>query len=402
MTVIKGGNIGAQLIAGKRGIILGLPIGGAAIVRVGLATNERGLFFNIDGQASAGFILGEVNAEASYELELYDFRSISGGRRHYEDWVKAAADAVHDGDMSAEEALQMLRKVVFEPEAVDDFFEQLDQPRSENQGRPDLLRPGEREAKVVLADRSNNKKGSAKGSETVPTQLNETVQPMQDVTGFGVPTPAETELKRVTLLEKLSPASPHYDMQLAIAERTKEFERMRQAEAPPPRYPFEHLPNGGSLLTSARRRGEQRGVMTVPVVAKRRPTRHERTNALGAMYGAATQAAKERGLEEAVQKDFVAHYIALSADQDVRERDQAWAQAAKADPEIGQQNLERSLAFARYALDRFGDPELYGYLDDSGLGNHPEIIRMFKRAGEAAEAGPSVPLPIPNPGWKMR
>lgn len=240
---------------------------------------------------------------------------------------------------------------------------------------------------------SGNDERSALGSDQV-TPIN---QRLVEPTALRKEDPA-----RVTLLEKLSPASPHYDMQLAIAERTKEYERMRQAEAPPPRYPFEHLPNGGSLMTNARRLGERRGVLTVPVVAKRRPTRDERMNALGAMYGAVMQAAKERGLEEAVQKDFVAHYIALSADQDVRERDQAWAQATKADPEIGQQNLERSLAFARYALDRFGDPELYGYLDDSGLGNHPEIIRMFKRAGEAADAGPSVPLPIPKPGWKVR
>lgn len=191
-------------------------------------------------------------------------------------------------------------------------------------------------------------------------------------------------------------------MQVAIAEQVKGYERIRQAEAPPPRYPFYHLPNGGSLVTNARRRGEWKGTLRVPEVKKRRPTRQERMDALGAKYGAVMQEAADTGLEEAVKKSFIVAYIALSADQDVRERDEAWARATKTDPELGGQNLERSLATARYALDFFGDPELYGFLDDSGLGNHPEMIRMFKRAGEAVDAAPSRPLPIPKPGWKMR
>lgn len=53
---------------------------------------------------------------------------------------------------------------------------------------------------------------------------------------------------RVTLLEKLDPRSPHYDVQLAIAEQVKGYERMRQAEAPPS-YLFNHLTIGASLET---------------------------------------------------------------------------------------------------------------------------------------------------------
>lgn len=70
------------------------------------------------------------------------------------------------------------------------------------------------------------------------------------------------------------------------------------------------------------------------------------------------------------------------------DQEAAWAQATKADPELGGHKLKESLRNARWALDFFGDAELYGYLDESGLANHPEIIRLFKRVGEAYKDDP--------------
>lgn len=60
-----------------------------------------------------------------------------------------------------------------------------------------------------------------------------------------------------------------------------------------------------------------------------------------------------------------------------------WAGQAQADKEFGGDAIEANLAMARKALDTFGTPELKALLNESGLGNHPEVIRFFYRSGKA-------------------
>lgn len=60
-----------------------------------------------------------------------------------------------------------------------------------------------------------------------------------------------------------------------------------------------------------------------------------------------------------------------------------WAASATADKEYGGEKLAESLSTAKKALDAFGTPELRSLLNDSRLGNHPEVIRFMVRAGKA-------------------
>ncbi|MCG9005541.1 hypothetical protein LH426_13850 [Laribacter hongkongensis] len=60
-----------------------------------------------------------------------------------------------------------------------------------------------------------------------------------------------------------------------------------------------------------------------------------------------------------------------------------WITAAKADQEFGGEQLAENLGLAKRALDQFGTAELKSLLNDSGLGNHPEVIRFMVRAGKA-------------------
>lgn len=69
----------------------------------------------------------------------------------------------------------------------------------------------------------------------------------------------------------------------------------------------------------------------------------------------------------------------------------SWAEAAKSDKEFGGDKLNENLAVAKKALDAFGSPELTKMLNDTGLGNHPEIIRAFFRAGQKISSGSFVP-----------
>lgn len=60
-----------------------------------------------------------------------------------------------------------------------------------------------------------------------------------------------------------------------------------------------------------------------------------------------------------------------------------WTDASKADKEFGGDKITENLSVAKKALDSFGTAELRSLLNESGLGNHPEIIRFMYRAGRA-------------------
>ena len=107
-------------------------------------------------------------------------------------------------------------------------------------------------------------------------------------------------------------------------------------------------------------------------------------------------AAKDLNLSnEAAQKlvDKMAPKIAQRQVEQIQAVQQEWAATAKADKEFGGEMLAENLSVAKKALDAFGTPELSALLNQSGLGNHPEVIRMMYRAGKAISAdsyvGPS-------------
>ena len=67
-----------------------------------------------------------------------------------------------------------------------------------------------------------------------------------------------------------------------------------------------------------------------------------------------------------------------------------WAKEAKADAEIGGRNWAETENLVAKALDRFGAPEGSPFrqlLNESKLGNHPEMIRMFRKVGAAIGEG---------------
>ncbi|HHH4559590.1 TPA: peptidase [Enterobacter roggenkampii] len=60
-----------------------------------------------------------------------------------------------------------------------------------------------------------------------------------------------------------------------------------------------------------------------------------------------------------------------------------WAADVKADKEIGGDKLTANLIAAQRALDQFGTPELKEYLNTTGLGNHPDLVKTFVKIGKA-------------------
>lgn len=58
----------------------------------------------------------------------------------------------------------------------------------------------------------------------------------------------------------------------------------------------------------------------------------------------------------------------------------AWGEQVSADKELGNAD---NLAAARKAVDAFGTPELKSLLNSTGMGNHPEVVRLMSKIGKA-------------------
>ena len=64
------------------------------------------------------------------------------------------------------------------------------------------------------------------------------------------------------------------------------------------------------------------------------------------------------------------------------ERIAKWADDAKTDKDIGGDKWNATVSNATRFTNAFGTPALKEYLNASGGGNHPELIRVFAKAGE--------------------
>lgn len=98
--------------------------------------------------------------------------------------------------------------------------------------------------------------------------------------------------------------------------------------------------------------------------------------------------AKELGLSQDKAQKLVDHYIQLTqkAIQVHNERSaqisEEWKTSAETDKEYGGAKFAENIAVAKKALESFGTPELTKHLNESGLGNHPEIIRFCWKVGK--------------------
>lgn len=64
-----------------------------------------------------------------------------------------------------------------------------------------------------------------------------------------------------------------------------------------------------------------------------------------------------------------------------------WANDAKADKEYGGVNFNENIGVARKALDHFGTPALKAMLNETGVGNHPELIKFAIKVGKEMQSG---------------
>lgn len=110
--------------------------------------------------------------------------------------------------------------------------------------------------------------------------------------------------------------------------------------------------------------------------------------------------AKELGLSQEQAQKLVDIYPQIQQQQAEAWSKQVtdWGDQVKADKEIGGDKLTASVGQAQKALDQFGTPALREYLESSGLGNHPELVRAFAKVGKMMSEDKII---MPNQGGQQ-
>ncbi len=188
--------------------------------------------------------------------------------------------------------------------------------------------------------------------------------------------------RRADLSNPFDPGSPDFDWEAWNDRLIANVRARLRAEAP--QLSVKQMRNEGRLLlTSAKPLGGERSrYLTVPRVKKERASHRQVRRALFQHFDAEAKRAASQEEKMATGRRYVAALSAARYEEGERARERGWAEATRKDPLLGP-NLADNLVTARQALDRFGDRDLYRFLDDSGLANHPAVIRMFYRVGEA-------------------
>lgn len=127
--------------------------------------------------------------------------------------------------------------------------------------------------------------------------------------------------------------------------------------------------------------------------------------------------ARELGLsgEQAQKLLDAAHANQSAVAQQQAAQIRQWAEESKNDPEIGGARFAENVGIANAALKRFDqDGRITRILNETGYGNHPDVVRIFARIGRsiaedrapAGAAGAQAPeLPLSDrlyPNWNVK
>ena len=92
--------------------------------------------------------------------------------------------------------------------------------------------------------------------------------------------------------------------------------------------------------------------------------------------------ARTMGLSNESAQQLVELYDNLQ-EQSINDNTEAWGKAAAKDEEFGGANYEGNIKRALGVVQKYGSEEFSHLLDATGLGNHPEVIRVFHRIAKA-------------------
>jgi len=104
-----------------------------------------------------------------------------------------------------------------------------------------------------------------------------------------------------------------------------------------------------------------------------------------ALINVYSEAAKEQNLSQEKAQAILEKVAPVLAQQQVQAEETLrtqWTESSKADKEFGGDKLAESLSVAKVAVDKLGTPEFKELVNNTVLGNHPEMIRFLVRVGK--------------------
>ncbi|WP_145548541.1 peptidase [Yersinia massiliensis] len=144
----------------------------------------------------------------------------------------------------------------------------------------------------------------------------------------------------------------------AEKEATEKANKEKKESGAPEKYEFKAPEEGQDLDAEA--------LATFEPVARELGLSQEQAQKLVDIYG----------------KDIVPKLQQKQAEAWQKQTEQ-WGNDVKADKEIGGDKLTANIGMAQKALDQFGTPELRTYLEQTGLGNHPDLVRFCVKIGKS-------------------
>lgn len=113
--------------------------------------------------------------------------------------------------------------------------------------------------------------------------------------------------------------------------------------------------------------------------------------------------AKERGFSEKQAQELLEREHEVLADfnksqmEAMNKEANGWVDTIKTDKELGGDAFKENVALANRLVKRFGSEQFVKILNDTGLGNHPELVRFCVRVGKLMSEDKLV-LPGAQPG----
>jgi hypothetical protein len=99
--------------------------------------------------------------------------------------------------------------------------------------------------------------------------------------------------------------------------------------------------------------------------------------------------AKEQGLSQKQAEALLERENQAVADfaqgqtKQLEQKREEWLKTAQVDPEFGGTEFPKNVEIAKRVINRFGSDSFKAALNESGLGNHPELVRFCWRLGKA-------------------
>ncbi|WP_319089844.1 hypothetical protein [Pseudomonas aeruginosa] len=148
-------------------------------------------------------------------------------------------------------------------------------------------------------------------------------------------------------------------------QQQTQAQQQEQKPAVPDAYKFESLPEGYDF--SAEAQAEWSGVFKELGLTQEQASKLVEMDAKRQASGA--QASEQAAIEFRNQQVS------------------KWESELKQDAAFGGANFEANVTVAKQFLADYGTPELSAFLAESGLGSHPEVVRLFHKAGKELGEG---------------